>query len=84
MQVRAFAECKLHAHEPLVGRAGCEGGAPLKPLHRLVDVFFYESHNNAPTMRAYWTTSGLSYGLNDSYSIFMRLRELGVQAHSWI
>ena len=69
-------------------RVASEPRSPLKPLHKLVDVFFYESHNTAPTMRAYWGKdvrgSGLASGLNDSYALFSRLRELGVLAHSWI
>lgn len=59
-------------------------GGVLKPLHRLIDVFFYESHNRAPTMRAYWGDSGRGHGLNDSFALFTRLRQLGIMAHSWI
>lgn len=56
----------------------------LVAIHRLVDVFFYESHNDAKTMRAYWGDSGRGYSLNESYALFTRLRRLGVLAHSWI
>ena len=60
------------------------GGGGLIEIHKLVDVFFYESHNDAKTMRAYWGESGRGYSLNASYALFTRLRRLGVLAHSWI
>ena len=63
-------------------RAHRDGG--LVGIHKLVDVFFYESHNDAKTMRAYWGDSGRGYSLNASYALFTRLRRLGVLAHSWI
>jgi hypothetical protein len=48
----------------------------------LVDEFSFEHHVYLPDMLKWWGTD-VPGNLSFSYSIFRRLRELGVHAHSW-
>ena len=51
-------------------------------LASLIDVLFFEHHVDYPEMRRIWG-SGLSQTLADSYTLFRKLRELGIRAHSY-
>ena len=53
----------------------------------LVDEMYFEHHvRNSPMWRHGWhvTTEPTDRTLSDSYSLFSRLRQAGVRAHSWI
>ena len=50
----------------------------------LIDAFYFEHHVNVGPMNPYWGTSNAPQRLKDTYSIFTRLRERGVAAHSWV
>lgn len=52
-------------------------------LSALVDEFYFEHHVDVPEMRPWWSVHVTDGQLTDSYSIFSRLRHMGIRAHSW-
>lgn len=51
----------------------------------LVDEFFFEHHVDFPPMRRYWGGAiNSSLKLDDSYKLFLQLRQQGWRAHSWV
>lgn len=56
----------------------------------LVDEFYFEDHVNFSEMLGWWDNTynpkqyDPSRSLSDSYHQFLRLRQLGVRAHSWV
>jgi hypothetical protein len=55
-------------------------------LLRLVDEFFFEYHCNfQPMVKAGWgDTADPNIDLSDAYALFLKLRQQGVRAHSWV
>ena len=50
-----------------------------------IDEFFWEQHVRNYIMAPAWKdTIDKSLGIADSYQYFLRLRQKGVRAHSWI
>lgn len=56
----------------------------------LVDEFYFEDHVNFSEMLGWWDNQynpkqyDPSRTLADSYHQFLRLRQLGIRAHSWV
>ena len=48
----------------------------------LIDELFFEHHVDTPPMRPFWSYV-LTDTMTDSYSMFLKLRNKGVRAHSW-
>ena len=62
-------------------------GEALGLMATLVDEFYYEHHTHLTPMSEMGWRSSLkltSALIQDSYTLFHRLREMGVRAHSWI
>ena len=50
-----------------------------------IDEFIWEHHVNNYLMARYWRNSqDMTKTIADSYKYFLRLRKLGVRAHSWV
>jgi len=49
----------------------------------LLDDFYFEHHVNVHEMEKYWGL-GQKHNLDMTYTLFRRLRNAGVRAHSWI
>lgn len=51
----------------------------------LIDEFVFEHHVNFPPMLPSWgNTVDKNASLADSYNLFLRLRQMGIRAHSWV
>jgi hypothetical protein len=55
-----------------------------KELLGLVDELYFEHHVNTAPMHKYWGTANSLVTLEDTYTIFTRLRNSGILAHSWV
>lgn len=51
----------------------------------LVDEFFFEHHVSFEPMKRYWVhTADPNTSLSGSYQLFLKLRQKGWRAHSWV
>ncbi len=50
-------------------------------IHSLIDEMFFEMHVTINEMKNFWGAP--PGGLEDSYTLFTKLRELGIRMHSW-
>jgi len=48
----------------------------------VVDEFFFEQHTTTPIMKRWWKEK-VACQVNDTYAIFLKLRNSGVRAHGW-
>lgn len=83
---RDFVVVKIDIDNSQIEEALIEQLLSDRTLSNLVDELYFEHHVlHTPMWRGGWrATTITNHTLVDSYMIFLRLRELGIRAHSWV
>ncbi len=81
-----FVVVKLDIDNSRIEEALVEQLLEDRSLAKLVDELYFEHHVlHTPMWRGGWrATTVTNHTLVDSYQMFVRLRELGIRAHSWV